>query len=133
MLYSKNAKLIAMKQTIAFCIDLFLVSLPLIIAPSIKALLIFELLWVLYIPLSEYFFSQTLGMKLIGTRIVKATDMQDHVTFKTVFRRHIARISMMWGVFGWFFLFFGEQLVKDYIIVDYKYSSLAVYGREDTL
>lgn len=34
----KNSKFIAIKQAIAFTIDLFLVSLPLLIAPSLEIL-----------------------------------------------------------------------------------------------
>ena len=124
MLYSKNAKLIAMKQAVAFTIDLVLVSLLLIIAPSVDIFPLFALLWFLYIPLSEYYFSQTLGMKLMGTCIVNASDIQSCVALSTVLRRQIARIGMMWGVVGWLFMFFGKQYVSDYAIVDRKYSSI---------
>ena len=124
MLYSKNAKLIAMKQAVTFGIDLFLVSLPLIIAPSVETFPLFALLWFLYIPLCEYYFSRTLGMSFIGTRIVNASDMQSRVAIGTVLRRQIARISMMWGVVGWLFMFLGKQYVSDYAIVDTKYSSI---------
>ena len=124
MLYSKNSKLIAIKQAIAFSIDLVLVSLPLIIAPSLEILPLFTLLWNLYIPLCEHYFSQTIGMKIVGTRILNTSDMQSHVSLGTVFRRQIARISMMWGVVGWLFMFVGKQYVSDYIIVDEKYSSI---------
>jgi len=113
-----------MKQVIAFTIDLSLVSLPLIIAPSLEILPLFALLWYLYIPLSEYYFSQTLGMKLVGTRIVNASDMQSRVALGTVLRRQIARIGMMWGVVGWIFMFFEKQYVSDYTIVDDNYSSI---------
>ena len=119
-----KTKLIAMKQALAFCIDLFLVSLPLIIVPSTEIFPLFALLWFLYIPLSEYYFSQTLGMKLVGTRIVNANDMQSCVALGTVLRRQIARISMVWGVIGWLFMFFGKQYVSDYAIVDDKYASI---------
>ncbi len=124
MLCSKNAKCIAMKQIVAFVIDLFLVSLPLILAPSVEIFPLFVLLWFLYIPLSEYYFSQTIGMKIVGTRIVNASDMQSRVLLGTVFRRQIARIGMMWGVIGWLFMFLGKQYVSDYAIVDNKYSSI---------
>ena len=113
-----------MKQATAFGIDLFLVSLPLLIAPSVEMFPVFALLWFLYIPLGEYYFSQTLGMKIIGTRIVNASDMQSSVAFSTVLRRQIARIGMMWGVIGWLFMFLGKQYVSDYAIVDGRYSSI---------
>ena len=124
MLYSKNSKFIAMKQAVAFGIDLFLVSLPLIIAPSVETFPLFALLWFLYIPLSEYYFSQTLGMKPVGTLIVNASDIQSRVLLGTVFRRQIARISMVWGVIGWLFMFFGKQYMSDYAVVDDRYSSI---------
>jgi uncharacterized RDD family membrane protein YckC len=117
MLYLKNAKYIAMKQVVAFTIDLTLVSLPLIIAPSVEILPLFALLWYLYIPLSEYFFSQTIGMKLMGTRIVNASDMQSRVALGTVLRRQIARISMMLGVIGWLFMFFVLFLMLLFAVV----------------
>jgi len=50
--------------------------------------------------------------------------MQSHVALGTVLRRQIARISMMWGVLGWLFMFFGKQYVSDYAIVDDNYSSI---------
>ena len=113
-----------MKQAVAFGIDLFLISLPLIIAPSVEIFPLFALLWFLYIPLSEYYFSQTLGMKPVGTLIVNASDIQSRVLLGTVFRRQIARISMVWGVIGWLFMFFGKQYMSDYAVVDDRYSSI---------
>ena len=124
MLYSKNQKLIAMKQIVAFGIDLFLVSLPLILAPSIGVFPLFALLWFWYIPLSEYYFSRTLGMKLLGTRIVNANDMQSRVALGTVLRRQIARISMVWGVVGWIFMFLCKQYMNDYAIINDRCSSI---------
>jgi uncharacterized RDD family membrane protein YckC len=123
MSYSKNSKIIAIKQAIAFTIDLALVSLPLIIAPSLEILPLFALLWYLYIPLCEYYFSQTLGMKILGTKIVSA-DIQSNVALGTALRRQIARISMIWGVIGWLFMFIGKQYASDYVIIDKKYSSI---------
>ena len=73
---SKNSKLIAMKQAFAFCIDMIIVSLPLIVAPSLESFPIFVLLWFIYIPFSEFYFSQTLGMKIVGTKILNSNDMQ---------------------------------------------------------
>ena len=63
----KSSKILALKQAVAFCIDLVLVSLPLVIAPSVEIFPLFALLWFLYIPLSEYYFAQTLGMWVVGT------------------------------------------------------------------
>jgi len=119
-----NSKLIALKQVGSFIIDLSLVSFPLIIAPSIEILPLFVLLWYLYIPLMEYYKSQTFGMMLLGTRIVNSDDKESHVTLGTAFRRQLARVSMMWGVVGWLFLFVGKQYIADYTIVDKNYSSI---------
>jgi hypothetical protein len=63
-------------------------------------------------------------MKIVGTRILNASDMQSRVALGTVLRRQIARIGMMWGVIGWLFLFAGKQYVSDYAIVDDNYSSI---------
>jgi uncharacterized RDD family membrane protein YckC len=119
-----RAQYLAIKQAIAFSIDLALVSLPLIIAPSIEIFPLFALLWFLYIPLGEYYFTQTVGMKIMGTHIVNANDRQSRVPLGTVLRRQIARIGMMWGVIGWLFMFVGKQYVSDYAIVDDNYSSI---------
>jgi len=116
----KNSQLIALKQMVAFCIDLALVSLPLIIAPSIEMFPIFTLLWFLYIPLSEYYFSQTLGMRIVGTHIYATLEDKRHIEFGTAARRHIARIGMMWGVVGWFLMFLGKPYNSDYVISDTK-------------
>ena len=121
---TKNSKVIAIKQTIAFTIDLFLVSLPLIIVPSLETFPIFTLLWFIYIPLSEFYFSKTIGMSIVGTTILSTQDTQTRVSFGTIARRHIARISMVWGVVGWFLMFFSKQYIADYAIVDKNYSSI---------
>lgn len=121
---SKNSKLIAMKQAFAFCIDVIIVSLPLIVAPSLESFPIFILLWFIYIPFSEFYFSQTLGMKIVGTKILNSNDMQSRIELGTALRRQIARISMMWGVVGWIFMFLGEQYISDYVVMNEKYTSI---------
>ena len=113
-----------MKQAFAFCIDMIIVSLPLIVAPSLESFPIFVLLWFIYIPFSEFYFSQTLGMKIVGTKILNSNDMQSHIELGTALRRQIARISMMWGVVGWIFMFLGEQYISDYVVMDEKYTSI---------
>jgi len=120
----KNAKLIAIKQALAFCIDLSLVSLPLILAPSVEVFPLFALLWYLYIPFMEYYKSQTFGMMLMGTRIVNSNNKESHIALGTAFRRQLARVSMIWGVVGWLFLFFSKQYIADYAIVDKNYTSI---------
>jgi len=120
----KNSKHIAIKQVIAFTIDLILISLPLIIAPSLEILPYFAFVWYVYIPTAEYYFSQTIGMKIVGTKILNAQDRKSQIDLGTAFRRQIARISMMWGILGWLFLFFGKQYITNYYIIDNYYSSI---------
>jgi len=126
-----NAKLIALKQALAFCIDLGIVSLPLILFPSVEIFPLFALLWFLYIPLSEYYFKQTLGMRFVGTRIYASLDTQEHISFGTTARRHIARIGFFWGVIGWFLMFLGKPYHTDYVISDGK--NYSVDGGEQGL
>jgi uncharacterized RDD family membrane protein YckC len=120
----KNSKILALKQAVAFSIDLMLVSLPFIVAPSIEIFPFFLLLWFLYIPLSEYYFSQTLGMNLVGTYIFASLDDKTHISLGTASRMQIARISIVWGVFGWVLMFLGKQYGGDYVISDGKNYSL---------
>ena len=122
----KNSKVVALKQAAAFCLDLGLVSLPLIIAPSVEIFPLFALLWFLYIPLSEYYFAQTLGMRIVGTHIFTSLHTKTHISFGVATRRQIARISLMWGVIGWFLMFLGKQYGGDYVISDGKNYSLKV-------
>lgn len=117
-----NTKLIALKQFFAFSIDLTIVSLPLLIFLSLDSAFVFWALWAFYIPFCEYKFRQTIGMKIVGTKIYSNIDLEK-VSFRVVFRRHIARISMIWGVVGWLFIFFGKPLFKDYVIVYKNYTS----------
>ena len=119
----QNVKPLALKQAVAFVLDLSIVSLPLILAPSLGIFPLFTLLWFIYIPLMEYYKSQTIGMMVMGTSIVNARDMKSKITFNTALRRQIARISMIWGVIGWLFLLIGKQYMHDYAIVDKNYSS----------
>jgi len=120
----KNTKILAIKQAAALSIDISIVSFPLIIAPSLEILPLFALMWYLYIPLMEYYKSQTLGMIVVGTSIINTSDMKSNITFGTAVRRQIARIGMVWGVIGWLFLLAGKQYVSDYAIVDKNYSSI---------
>lgn len=111
-----NPKQIAIKQSIAFVIDLAIVSLPLLAFLSLDSAFVFWFLWAFYIPFAEYKYNQTIGMKIVGTKIYKNTNLEK-LTINTVFRRHISRISMVWGIIGWFFVFFGKPLYKDYTII----------------
>ena len=122
----KNSKVVALKQAAAFCIDLGLVSLPLILAPSVEIFPLFALLWFLYIPLSEYYFTQTLGMRVMRTHIFASLHTKTHIPFGVAARRQIARISFVWGVVGWFLMFLGKQYGGDYVISDGKNYSLKV-------
>ena len=120
----KNSQSIALKQAVAFSIDLSIVSLPLIISPTLEIFPLFVLLWFCYIPLSEYYFTQTFGMKLVGTHIYISLETKEHISFTTAVRRQIARIGFLWGVVGWFLMFFGKPYNSDYVISDGKYSSI---------
>ena len=111
-----NSIQIAIKQFFAFCIDILIVSLPLLIHPSLETFAIFAIIWFLYIPLSEYFFAKNLGMKIFGTKIYASTKPISKVKFITILRRQISRISMFWGIIGWLSLLSG-QFFKDYTIV----------------
>lgn len=113
-----NSIKIAIKQFFAFCIDIIMVSLPLLIYPSLESLAIFTILWFLYIPLSEYIFGQTFGMKIVGNKIYASTSPLYKVRFITILRRQIAKIGMFWGIIGWISLLSG-QFFKDYTIVYY--------------
>jgi len=95
-----------------------------VVAPSLETFPIFTLLWLVYIFISEFYFSQTLGMRIVRTKILNTQDTKSYVSIGIVARRHIARISMIWGVFGWFLLFIGKQYANDYIIADKEYSSI---------
>jgi len=116
----KNAKVLAIKQAVAFCIDLSIVSSPLVIDPSVEIFPLFALLWFSYIPLSEYYFSQTLGMKLVGTHIYASHKEKNRISLGTATRRHIARIGFLWGVVGCFLMFLGKPYYTDYVISDGK-------------
>lgn len=124
-----NSKLLALKQAFAFFIDLMLVSLPLIIAPSVEIFPLFALLWLLYIPLSEYYFNRTLGMKIVGTYIYASLEDKSSIAFTTALRRHIARIGFLWGVVGWFLMFLGKPYKTDYLISDGTNYSVEVEDR----
>ncbi len=118
-----NSKRVAIQQLFAFSIDIFLISLPLLIMTNMTGAFIFWFLWVFYIPLSEYLYGETIGMKIVGTKIYNHLD-KSKLPFKTILRRHIGRISLLWGILGWCLLFFGKQFSNDYVIVYKNFYSL---------
>jgi|GEM_PF-2748390 len=118
-----NSKTIAIKQLFAFMIDITIVSFPLIVMPNMTGAFIFWFLWIFYIPISEYFYSQTFGMRVLDTKIYSNID-KSKLTFKTVLRRHFSRIGIVWGVVGWILLFLGKQFSNDYLIVYKDFKSL---------
>ncbi len=118
-----NPKKIAIKQLVSFLIDIVIISLPLVIMTNLIGYAIFIFLWVLYIPMAELIYFQTLGMKVVDTKIYSNTTTLQKISIGVVLRRHIARISMFWGIIGWLFLFFNKQLFKDYAIVSNDYCS----------
>jgi uncharacterized RDD family membrane protein YckC len=93
------------------------------IAPSVEIFPLFALLWFLYIPLSEYYFTQTLGMRVMRTHIFASLHTKTHIAFGVASRRQIARISLVWGVIGWILMFLGKQYGSDYVISDGRYCS----------
>ena len=122
MLVASSQK-IAIKQLIAFIIDFTLISLPLIIMTNLTGAFIFGLLWMFYIPLAELLYGQTIGMRVVDTKIYTSVDTLSAITFWTVLRRHIARISILWGMMGWLFIFFNKQFFIDYVIVSKESAS----------
>lgn len=117
-----NPRQIALREFIAFIIDITIICLPLLILLNISGVIVFLILWIFYIPTAEYIFCQTMGMKLVGTKIYASLEL-DKISFKVVFRRHIARISIIWGVVAWLFVFFGKPMFSDYVIVHKEYYS----------
>ena len=118
-----NSSKIAIKQLVAFVIDIAIVSLPLVLMTNLTGYTFFILLWVLYIPTAELIFNQTLGMKIVDTKIHSNTTRLQKVGIGIALRRHVARISIFWGITGWLFLFFNKQLFSDYTIVSDDYCS----------
>ncbi len=113
-----NATLLALKQLVAFCIDMVTISFVLVVHPSLESYSVFVILWIFYIPLCEYFCTQTLGMRVVGTHIYATYPKKNRVSLSVVARRHIARVGFLWGVIGWLYLLINKQLMDDYIIVD---------------
>jgi len=108
---------IAIKQALAFIIDFGLIITPFImvliwqpsflVADSETFLLILVIPWLVYIPLSEWFLRQTLGMRLVKTAIIKSIKFHQNtkqtaqrITLKVALRRHLARVSLIWGPIG---------------------------------
>lgn len=118
-----NSKTIAIKQLFAFMIDITIVSFPLIVMTNMTGAFIFWFLWIFYIPIAEYFYSQTFGMRVLNTKIYANIDRYK-LSFKTVLRRHFSRIGIVWGIVGWIWLFLGKQFSNDYVIVYKDFKSL---------
>jgi len=128
-----NSQAIAIKQFFAFLIDLFLVSTFLVVSPTIEAFFWFSIIWYLYIPLAEIYYGQTIGMKIMGTKIFLSSDIEKNIGYKIAFRRHISRISIIWAPLGWMFLFAGNQLIKDYVIIYKQYTSFDLNEIENAI
>lgn len=124
------------KQALAFLIDMVLISTPMFIAIILfsdisveTALLILAIPWLFYIPYAEWAFAQTLGMKMLNIAIVNiqmTDEMQtiikpyniNRIAAKTAYRRHLARVSLIWGTIAWLLALFGKQFFDDYQVVD---------------
>ena len=107
----------ALRQLAAFAVDFGIIAFPLVLAPGLDTAGWMLLMWAFYIPTAEYLFARTLGMGLVGTRIMAATDPYSRVSLIAVLRRHVGRISFFWGAFGWLLSLIGTQVFKDYVII----------------
>jgi len=102
-------------QALAFLIDMLVIIFPMFIYPSPWTMMSVMLMWLLYIPLAEYYYGRTLGMLAVGTRILGLDG--GHVPYSAVRRRLVARFSMVWGVVGWLSLFMHLRIAEGYIIL----------------
>jgi len=109
------SSLTMLRQMVAFAVDMLLMMLPMFLYPSVWMLMWVMVAWLLYIPIAEYYYGQTLGMRLVGTRIYGVDGGK--VPWSAVSRRHQARFSMFWGVVGWLTLVLGMRIAEGYIIL----------------
>jgi len=109
------SSLTMLRQMVAFAVDMLLMMVPVFLFQSVWAVMGFIVLWLLYIPIAEYYYGQTLGMRLVGTRIYGVDGGK--VPWSAVSRRHQARFSMFWGVVGWLTLVLGMRIAEGYIIL----------------
>jgi len=67
--------------------------------PALRSMQLWVVLaWSIYFPVAEYFYGRTFGMKFVKTRIFGVDGGK--VPWSAVSRRHVARISMFWGILG---------------------------------
>lgn len=104
-----------LRQAVGFGLDLALICLPVFVHPGFVTIGLMLVLWFLYIPLCEYRYGRTLGMAMVGTRI-HAIDGGE-APLSAVLRRHLGRISLVWGVVGWLSLFAGFRIAEDYLVL----------------
>ena len=109
------SSLTMLRQVVAFAVDMLLMMLPIFLYLSVWMLKWVMVVWLLYIPIAEYYYGQTLGMRLVGTRIYGVDGGK--VPLSAISRRHLARFSMVWGVVGWLTLVLGMRIAEGYIIL----------------
>lgn len=112
---STATSLTMLRQALAFLIDMALITFPVFIHVSLETLAWAGALWLLYIPMAEYFFGRTLGMAAVGTRILGLDG--GRVPASAVVRRFVARFSMVWGIVGWLTLLTHFRIAEGYIIL----------------
>ncbi len=107
------------KQAGAFGIDMIILILfSTLISAAINIFLmeksylimyfIFISFWLTYIPFCEFKYGQTIGMKIFKTKIFFKDDLVEKLD--AISARQIARVSMVWGVLGWFMFSLGKQV-----------------------
>lgn len=125
-----NTKLsLIIRQIIAYCIDMMIISFFISITflylfvgiESISSVVLFLAIILipgyLYQPICERMFYGTIGMMIVRTSIV-GKDGKSKIPIITAVRRHIARISFIWGCIGFtlYWLSFGNHF-DDYQII----------------
>lgn len=138
---------IALKQAAAFAIDFVLICSPFLLTilafshVSVDVILwLLMVPWIIYMPYAEWAFGQTYGMKLMKTAIVQVDESNDsdnsgnlmsenihRIAFKTAFRRHLARVSLIWWVIPAVMLLLDKQIYDDYVVVDISDANQKMY------
>lgn len=121
-----NLKL-GFKQALSFVVDIFVLMLfTSVLSAMINsflleksyfvAYLIFIFFWLTYIPFCEFKYGQTIGMRVVKTKIFFRNNLIEKLD--TISARQIARVSMVWGVIGWIMFTLGKQVRCTYKIVE---------------
>lgn len=89
------------RQPVALLLDGLLIGASVLAAVWLdKVFLLAALALLLYfIPFCEWRFGRTPGMALVGNRILLSAE--PHHALGVVWRRHLARLGLVWAVLGW--------------------------------